>query len=93
MILAAIAAYVIDRNWKGAIGYSLFGALCAYVGFIHATELRLLPNLDPANFSSAWGPTVGYLSIAALLTVMMYYTRNETAPQVIEQQAAAGASD
>ncbi|MGQ0604533.1 MAG: xanthine permease [Anaerolineales bacterium] len=93
MILAAIAAYVIDRNWKGAIGYSLFGALCAYVGFIHATELRFLPSLDPANFSNAWGPTVGYLSIAALLTVMMYYTRNETAPQVVEQKAAAGASD
>ncbi|HSK65522.1 MAG TPA: hypothetical protein VK888_01230, partial [Anaerolineales bacterium] len=45
MILAAIVAFVIDRNWKGAIGYSLFGAACAWVGFIHSTELRLIPRV------------------------------------------------
>jgi len=90
MILAAIAAYTIDRNWKGAIGYSLFGALCAYVGFIHATELRFLPQGD---FSVAWGPTIGYLAVAVLLAGMMYYTRNETVPQMSDQKASAGASD
>lgn len=94
MILAAIAAYTIDRNWKGAIGYSLFGALCAYVGFIHSTELRLVPNIEAAGgFGNAWGPTIGYLAIAALLAVMMVYTRRETVPTMAEQQATASASD
>jgi adenine/guanine/hypoxanthine permease len=80
MILAAIAAYVIDRNWKGAIGYALFGALCAWIGFIHSTELRLLPVVGPAGFNAAWGPVIGYLAMALLFLGMMYYTRNDPKP-------------
>lgn len=83
MILAAIAAYVIDRNWKGAIGYSLFGAACAWVGFIHSTELRWIPTVGERGFNAAWGPVIGYLAMAVLFVVMMYYTRNEP-PQKLE---------
>jgi AGZA family xanthine/uracil permease-like MFS transporter len=86
MILAAIAAYVIDRNWKGAIGYSLFGAACAWVGFIHSTKLRFFPsgpfNFNDPSFNATWGPVIGYLAIALLLTGMMYYTRNEPVTQL-----------
>lgn len=86
MILAAIAAYVIDRNWRGAIGYSLFGAACAWVGFIHSSALRFMPNApfnfsDPA-FNATWGPVVGYLAMALLFVGMMYYTRNDPKPKL-----------
>lgn len=82
MILAAIVAFVIDRNWKGAIGYSLFGAACAWVGFIHSTELRWIPRADEMGFNAAWGPVIGYLAMALLFTGMMYYTRNEPVQQL-----------
>ena len=84
MILAAIAAYVIDRNWKGAIGYSLFGAACAWVGFIHSSQLRFFPVVGPAGFNAAWGPVIGYLAMALLFVVMMWYTRNDPKP-VLEE--------
>ena len=82
MILAAIAAYVIDRNWKGAIGYSLFGAACAWVGFIHSSQLRFFPEVGPAGFNAAWGPIIGYLAMALLFLVMMWYTRNDPKPKL-----------
>ena len=91
MILAAIAAYVIDRNWKGAIGYSLFGAACAWVGFIHSTQLRFFPNgpfnFNDPSFNATWGPVVGYLAMSALFVGMMYYTRDEPVQQPVEAMA------
>ena len=80
MILAAIACYVIDRNWKGAIGYSLFGAACAWVGFIHSSQLRWVPQVGPSGFNAAWGPVIGYLAMALLFALMMWYTRNDPKP-------------
>lgn len=82
MILGAIGAFVIDRNWKGAIGYSLFGAACAWVGFIHSSQLRFIPNVGAAGFNAAWGPTIGYLAMAVLYLIMMYYTRKQPAPKL-----------
>jgi adenine/guanine/hypoxanthine permease len=82
MILAAIVAFVIDRNWRGAIGYSLFGAACAWVGFIHSTELRWMPTVGESGFNAAWGPVIGYLAMAVLFTGMMFYTRNEPVTQL-----------
>ncbi len=92
MILAAIAAYTIDHNWKGAIGYSLFGALCAWVGFIHSSALRWVPAAsETVSFTTAWGPTLGYLGIAALLAGMMVYTRAATPSTAPTAEVAAGA--
>ena len=92
MILAAIAAYTIDHNWKGAIGYSLFGAACAWVGFIHSAVLRWVPaTSDTVSFATAWGPTLGYLVMAALLAGMMVYSREATPRTAPPAKAAAGA--
>ncbi len=82
MILAAIAAYVIDRNWKGAAAYALFGAACAWVGFIHSSQLRLLPQVGASGFNAAWGPTLGYISMAVLFLLMMVYTKGKNLPPV-----------
>jgi AGZA family xanthine/uracil permease-like MFS transporter len=76
MILAAIAAYIIDKNWRAAIGYSVFGAVCSFFGIIHATELGL---------GQAWGPTIGYLAIGLIALGMMLYHREPVA----EAEAAA----
>jgi hypothetical protein len=82
MILAAIAAYVIDRNWKGAIGYALFGAACSWVGFIHSSALRFIPKVGADGFNAAWGPVIGYLAMAVLFAVMMFYTRKDAPPKL-----------
>jgi adenine/guanine/hypoxanthine permease len=68
MILAAIAAYIIDRNWVGAIGYSLFGAISSFFGIIHATELGI---------GQAWGPLAGYVAIALVAGIMMLTKRQQ----------------
>ena len=31
---AAIAAFIIDKNWRAAIGYALFGAACSFFGIV-----------------------------------------------------------
>lgn len=79
MILAAIAAYIIDKNWMGAIGYALFGAVASFFGVIHATQLGI---------GQAWGPTAGYLAIAVIALLMRLYRGREvpaTEPSLAEQ--------
>jgi AGZA family xanthine/uracil permease-like MFS transporter len=80
MILGAIAAYVIDHNWKGAIWYSLFGAACTWVGFIHSSQLRLIPTVGDSGFNAAWGPFIGYVAMALLFFLMMLYRKNKAKP-------------
>ena len=43
MILAAIVATSLTAL-ESAIGYTLFGAACAWVGFIHSAKLRFIPD-------------------------------------------------
>jgi len=43
MVLGAIAAFVIDRDFKSAVIYSLAGAILSLVGFIHSTQLGITP--------------------------------------------------
>jgi len=85
MILAAIAAFIIDKNWRAAIGYSLFGAACSFFGIIHATELGI---------GVAWGTTIGYLAVALIALAMLLF-RREPAPvtegQAVSAQQEAGA--
>lgn len=87
MILAAIAAFIIDKNWRSAIGYSLFGAVCSFFGIIHATALGI---------GVAWGATVGYLAVALIALVMMLYRHEgapvpESQPRAAQQEAGASA--
>lgn len=83
MILAAITAYIIDKNFKAAIGYSLFGAICSFFGIIHATQFGL---------NQALGPTLGYLLVAVTCLGMMYYKPQTSAEEVeaAAEVAAAG---
>jgi adenine/guanine/hypoxanthine permease len=41
LILGAIAAFIIDRQFRWAAGYALAGAILAFFGFIHGTQLEV----------------------------------------------------
>lgn len=80
LILGAIAAMVIDHNWKGAILFSLFGAACTWFGFIHSTVLRLIPTVGESGFNAAWGPFIGYMAMALLFLLMKFYLKDKPKP-------------
>jgi AGZA family xanthine/uracil permease-like MFS transporter len=40
LILGAVAAFIIDRQFRWAAGYALAGAVLAFFGFIHGTQLE-----------------------------------------------------
>jgi adenine/guanine/hypoxanthine permease len=73
MILAAITAYIIDRNFKAAIGYALFGSICSFFGIIHGAQFGL---------NQAPGPAIGYLAIAGICAAVMFRQASEPEPQV-----------
>jgi AGZA family xanthine/uracil permease-like MFS transporter len=89
MILAAIVAYIIDKNYRAAIGYAIFGAACSWFGVIHASQFQLLPNASASTFSLAFGPPIGYLAIAGICLGMFFYTRNQ--PGAAPEEAAVAA--
>ena len=41
MVLGAIAAFVIDRDFRSAVIYCVAGALLSAIGFIHGTQLEI----------------------------------------------------
>jgi AGZA family xanthine/uracil permease-like MFS transporter len=57
MILGAIAAFVIDRDFSRAAVYSLAGAVLAYFGFIHGAKLGIGESAEVA---------LGYVLLAAI---------------------------
>jgi AGZA family xanthine/uracil permease-like MFS transporter len=63
MVLAAVAAYVIDRNYKYATYYAMAGVALAYFGFIHAPALGIGAGARHA---------LGYLFLAVLFWSTRY---------------------
>jgi adenine/guanine/hypoxanthine permease len=58
MVLGAIAAFIIDRDfWRASI-YAAAGAVLSFFGFIHGAEL---------GFAVSWQVALGYLFLAAIL--------------------------
>ena len=41
LILGAVAAFIIDRQFRWAAAYALAGAILAFFGFIHGTQLEV----------------------------------------------------
>lgn len=73
MILGAITAYVIDRKFQEATYYSLFAAVSAYFGVIHASRV---------GFGVGSLPAAGYLMIAIIFYVMGLYKKEENVVQL-----------
>jgi AGZA family xanthine/uracil permease-like MFS transporter len=64
LILGAIAAFMIDRKFLWAAGYSFFGAALAAVGLIHGAQVELLDTAEiPLGYAFLG---VACLSFAAL---------------------------
>ncbi len=75
MILAAISAFLIDRKFFAAAGWSLVGALCAAIGLTHAYQLNgnvvdflfamVPPALQTSRTYRSWDVAIGYVLMAA----------------------------
>ena len=72
-LLGAIAAYIIDKNYRNAGYWALFGAAASYVGAVHGTEFK---------FGAAPGAALGYLLIALLCAYYAYQNRTAAQPAV-----------
>jgi AGZA family xanthine/uracil permease-like MFS transporter len=57
LVLGAIAAFIIDRDWRGATTYATAGAVLSFFGFIHGSQLSIGAGTPVA---------VGYLLMAAI---------------------------
>src|SRR6266851_7242812 len=69
MVLGAIAAFIIDRDfWRASI-YALAGAVLSFFGFIHGAEL---------GFAVSWQVALGYLFLAG---ICLWVGRKEGAPR------------
>jgi AGZA family xanthine/uracil permease-like MFS transporter len=57
MILGAIAAFIIDRDFNRAALYAAVGAVLSFFGFIHGAKL---------GFAESWQVALGYLIMGAI---------------------------
>ena len=76
MILAAISAFLIDRNFKAAAAWSLVGSFAAAIGLTHAYQLQgnivdflfalMQPVMGPEvpRIYRSWDVAIGYLLMA-----------------------------
>jgi AGZA family xanthine/uracil permease-like MFS transporter len=61
MILGAVAAFIIDRDFHRAAVYALAGAVLAFFGFIHGAKLAI---------GESAGVALGYLLFAIICWVL-----------------------
>ena len=68
MILGAIAAFIIDRNFPRAAAYAMAGAVLSFFGFIHGERLGvgLVTGAGRLALTGAGKVALGYLLIAAI---------------------------
>jgi AGZA family xanthine/uracil permease-like MFS transporter len=69
-LLGSIAAFIIDKNFKHAGYWALFGAGASYLGIVHGTEFKL---------GAAPGAATGYLLIALLCAFYAYQAKSSEA--------------
>ena len=96
MILAAISAFLIDRRFKHAAGWSIAAAVLTLLGLMHAYQLTgnqvdyLLAFTSPAPGAFAYHAyplVVGYLLMAGVFLIMARLTRDEPQPPGTEEEA------
>jgi adenine/guanine/hypoxanthine permease len=84
LILGAIAAFIIDRQFRWAAGYALAGAILAFFGFIHGTQLEVAASPLVA---------LGYVLMAGICMLVGWQEERaagtRTSPVLDEQEAPA----
>jgi AGZA family xanthine/uracil permease-like MFS transporter len=69
LILGAIAAFIIDREFNKAALYALAGAVLSFFGFIHGTQLGI---------GASTGVAVGYVFMAVICGVVAWSHKAES---------------
>ncbi len=84
LMLGAIAAFIIDREFRNAAAYALVAAILSFFGFIHGTHLAWVASPQVA---------LGYLLLGAIC--MGFALRGEQAGRVTEtlSEGVSSASD
>ena len=70
MIFAAIAVYLIEKDFLRASLWALAGSVCAYVGFIHAFQVTPGGVLPLIGWGAASSYALNYLLIAGFFLVV-----------------------
>jgi AGZA family xanthine/uracil permease-like MFS transporter len=65
LMLGAIAAFIIDRDFRGATVYSAAAAVLAFFGLIHGTVIGFAVNLDIVVGYLLMAGITGYLAVRA----------------------------
>jgi AGZA family xanthine/uracil permease-like MFS transporter len=81
LILGAILAFVIDRDFKKAALYAGFGAVLSFFGFIHSPALAI-----PGN----WQVAVGYALMAGVFLLFAYVPVFQTVQEPASVAPAPG---
>jgi AGZA family xanthine/uracil permease-like MFS transporter len=79
MVLGAIGAFLIDRQYTAAAGYALAGAVLSFFGFVHGTQL---------GWAQQPIVSLGYLLLAA---VCLGFAQSERAAQARSAAAVRSA--
>jgi len=79
LILGAIAVFVIDREYTRAIVYAIVGAVLAFLGFIHATQLVVTVVDGTIVFGQPNAVFLGYLFAALVFWVVAWREGHATA--------------
>jgi AGZA family xanthine/uracil permease-like MFS transporter len=81
LVLGAIAAFVIDRDFMKASGFALAGALMTFFGFMHGEQIGIAETPMVAG---------GYLAIAAIfIACAKFGTQAQTSAQPAHMPAGA----
>jgi len=90
MIMAAISAFLIDRRFFHAAGWSIAAAILTALGLMHAYQLQgnivdYLPiftwHVDESIFTyRAFPVAIGYLMMAIIFYIAGHWTRHHTPP-------------
>ncbi len=76
MILGAICVFIVDRKFREASYYALFGAVCSFFGIIHSPRLGL---------GAAWQPAIGYVLMALVCYLMAAYRPSENTLELSDE--------
>jgi AGZA family xanthine/uracil permease-like MFS transporter len=83
LILGAIAALIIDRNFTKAAGFAVAGSALSFFGFMHGEAVGI--NQSPMV-------AIGYLGVAALLYGCAMSESKVASPATVEHEEVATAS-
>jgi AGZA family xanthine/uracil permease-like MFS transporter len=82
MVLGAVLAFVIDRDFTKAAIYAFGGAVLSFFGFIHGTQLAWIAN---------WQVAVGYALMGGIFLLFAYvpaFQTKEEEEEVVREEPA-----